>query len=545
MRARHTSIITLAAIALFFTMTAETFAQRPKLELQPKASLKTEPAQWSQAPLVPPPITRKEQRRLVVNWTITEMKAEIAPGVIYDDYWAIEGKVPGPVLRVREGDLVELHLTNNVTSMRNHNIDFHFVMGPGGGASSLNVAPGESAVMEARAMAPGFYMFHCASPDIPTHIANGMYGFVIVEPAEGLPPADREYYVVQSELYTKDGSKGHQQFSMERGEKADAQYVVFNGAVGSLMGNNAMKANLNEKVRIWIGNAGPNYISSFHVIGQIFDNVYREGDLISPPARGVQTTLIPAGGSAVVEFTSQVPGTYLLVDHAIFRLHKGAAASIKIEGAANQEIFDPVTAGAKAMAMSDKDHVPGPPERASATSHDHSSMQMKPAVEPATPKVAPAKPKKTATVKTTAELRPIALTGPVTGITAANFPKITGEKEPQPEDELAEAALAASATPAAANGKEVIIKMLPGAGNYNPDPSAAFSQPRVTIARGTTVTWLNTDDMVHFNKDDAGAEFHTPMLKMGMRYSHVFKKAGVYHYSCVPHPWMKGTITVK
>lgn len=545
MRARHTTIILLAAIALFFTMTASSFAQRQKLELQPKATLKTEPAQWSHAPLVPPPITRKDQRRLVVNWTISETKAEIAPGVIYDDYWTIEGKVPGPVLRVREGDLVELHLTNNAASMRNHNIDFHFVMGPGGGASSLNVAPGESAVLEARATAPGFYMFHCASPDIPTHIANGMYGFVIVEPAEGLPPVDREYYVVQSEIYTRNGAKGHQAFSMQRGEMADAQYVVFNGAVGSLMGNNAMKANVGEKVRVWIGNAGPNYISSFHVIGQIFDNVYREGDLISAPAHGIQTTLVPAGGAVMVEFTSQVPGTFLLVDHAIFRLHKGAAASIKIEGAANKEVFDPITAGDKAMAMSDKDHVPGPPESANAADHDHGAMEMKPAATPApTLKAAPAKPKKTAATSKAAELKPIALTGPVTGITAANFPKVVGEKEPEPEAEVAEAA-PASAVPAAANGKEVIVKMLPGAGNYNPDPSAAFSTPRITIARGTTVTWLNTDDMVHFNKDDAGTEFQTPMLKTGMRYSHTFKKPGVYHYTCIPHPWMKGTITVK
>lgn len=528
MRARLISFTLVTAIALVFALGA--FAQGTKLDLQPKASLKTEPAQWSHAPLVPPPITRKDQRRLVVNWTISETKAEIAPGVIYDDYWTIEGKVPGPVLRVREGDLVELHLTNNASSMRNHNIDFHFVMGPGGGASSLNVAPGQSAVLEARATAPGFYMFHCASPDIPTHIANGMYGFVIVEPAEGLPPVDREYYVVQSEIYTQNGSKGHQTFSMARGEVADAQYVVFNGAVGSLMGNNAMKANVGEKVRIWIGNAGPNYISSFHVIGQIFENVYREGDLISPPAHGIQTTLVPAGGAAMVEFTSQVPGTFLLVDHAIFRLHKGAAASIKIEGAPNMEVFDPVTAGAKAMAMSDKDHVPGPPEEAAkAAAHNHSSatVNSEPAAKPANI----AKPK----TKAAPVLQPVVLSEPVTGISAANFPKVAGEVEPEPKP--SEAAVEA--------GGEVTIKILPGAGNYSPFPNTAFSKPSVTVKRGTKVTFVNTDDMVHYNKDDAGKEFQTPILNTGMSYSHVFNKPGIYHYSCVPHPWMKGTITVK
>jgi nitrite reductase (NO-forming) len=538
MRAVRRPNLILVAVALLFATAVVAAGQsngRPKLELQPKASLRTEPAAWSHAPLVPPPITRTDQRRLIVNWTITETKAEIAPGVIYDDYWAIEGKVPGPVLRVREGDLVEVHLTNHVASMRNHNIDFHFVMGPGGGASATNVTPGESAVFEARAMAPGFYMFHCASPDIPTHIANGMYGFVIVEPAVGLPPADREYYVVQSELYTKDGNKGHQQFSMERGERADAQYVVFNGAVGALMGNNAMKAGLGEKIRLWVGNAGPNLISSFHVIGQIFDNVYREGDLISPPAHGIQTTLIPAGGSAVVEFASQVPGTFLLVDHAIFRLHHGAAGSIKIDGADNKEVFDPITAGAKAMAMSDKDHVPGPPtaDDSPAKVHDHSPMQLQ-SRTPAKP--APQQKSKKNTAQKNAQLIPVMLTGPVTGISAANFPKAPGQ-----EESGAGEAIAAPGGP----GEEFIIRMLPGAGNYNTDPNASFSKPFVTIKAGTKVTWINTDDMVHFNKDDQGKEFETPMLKAGMRYSHVFKTPGVYKYTCVPHPWMRGTISVR
>jgi plastocyanin len=330
---------------------------------------------------------------------------------------------------------------------------------------------------------------------------------------------------------------------MQRGEMADAQYVVFNGAVGALMGNNAMKANIGEKVRVWIGNAGPNYISSFHAIGQIFDNVYREGDLISPPAHGIQTTLVPAGGAAMVEFTSQVPGTYLLVDHAIFRLHKGAAASIKIEGADNKEVFDPITAGPKAMAMSDSDHVPGPPQDNKAMAHDHATMtQATPAAAPAA-KAPAAKPSKAAASKKTAEAQFVTISGPVTGVYAGNFPKIAGEKEPEPEP--VEIASAAVPGPAPANGEEVIIKMLPGAGNYNTDPSMSFSKPNVTIKRGTKVTFVNTDDMVHFNKDDAGKEFETPMLKSGMRSSHVFTKPGVYRYTCVPHPWMKGVITVK
>ncbi len=486
--------------------------ERPALVLQPKAALKTEPAQWTHAPLVPPPIQRKDQRRLVVNWTTSELKAEIAPGVIYDDYWAFEGKVPGPVIRMREGDLLEVHLTNNIGSMRNHNIDFHFVMGPGGGASALNVAPGETAVLEVRATMPGFFMFHCATPDIPTHIANGMYGFVIVEPAEGLPPVDREYYVVQSEIYATNGNKGHQAFSMARGEKFDAEYVVFNGAFGSTMGANALKANVGETVRLWVGNAGPNFISSFHVIGQIFNKVYREGDLLSPPARGIQTTLIPAGGSSVVEFRSDVPGTYLMVDHAIFRLHHGAAGSVTFTGAKNPEVYDPVTAGDKAAAMSDHDHVAAP------------AAETKPTEPTAAPVAKPAKPP---VRKITAQLKPTVLTGPVTGISAAYFPA------PTPEE---------AAGPVAPGS--VTVKMLPGAANFDTDPTNDFSTPVVTIKAGSSVTFLNTDNMVHFNADDKG-EFKTPVLKSGEHFTHTFHRAGVYNYTCIPHPWMKGKIIVR
>ncbi len=315
--------------------------------LEPKANLQTESGRWAFAPNVPPPIRRSEQRRVVVNWTIKESQAEVAPGVTYDDYWGFEGKVPGPLLRVREGDLVEIHLTNGLNSMHSHNIDFHFVSGPGGGASALNVAPGQTAVLEARAMMPGLFMFHCASPDIPVHIANGMYGFVLVEPTEGLPAVGKEFYVVQSEIYAHNANKGHQSFDLDRGERMDPQYVVFNGAVGSLLKDNAPHVPLNQSVRIYVGNAGPNLVSSFHLIGEIFDNVYREGDVISPPAHGLQTTLIPAGGSTIVEFTPRVPGTFLLVDHSIFRLHRGAAGSIIVDGdkQLSSEIFNPITAG--------------------------------------------------------------------------------------------------------------------------------------------------------------------------------------------------------
>ncbi len=527
--------ITLLVAVVFLTAMPAASAQsveRAPLVLEPKANLRMEPAAWSHAPLVPPPITRKEQRRLVVNWEARETKAEIAPGVIYESYWTFEGKVPGPILRLREGDLLEVHLTNNLTSSQSHNIDFHFVMGPGGGASALNVAPGATAVLEARAMVPGFYMFHCATSDIPTHIANGMYGFVIVEPAEGLPPVANEYYVVQSELYTMDGKKGKQSFSIERGDRFDAEYVVFNGAVGALMGPKALRGTLNQPVRLWVGNAGPNFISSFHVIGQIFNKVYREGDLISSPGRGIQTTLIPAGGSAVVEFTSSVPGSFLLVDHAIFRIHRGAVGAIDFGGANNPEIFDAVTAGVKGADMGDHGHA-GPPAVPAAPAK---------AAAPATPPVKKA-PAVTPTRKSSAPtarvgggtLKTIVLAGPVTSAFAANFPELRGSLKHEAEME-AEATSASVST--------TTIRMLPGAGTYDKDPTNDYSLPLVTVKAGSTVRFLNTDTVNHINKDDKG-EFATPNLKPGESFSHTFKRAGTYNYVCEPHPWMKGKIVVR
>jgi nitrite reductase (NO-forming) len=320
------------------------------LALTPKAKLPTIQAeqgkQWAYAPAVPPPIHRDTQARVVVHWEASEFVRTLDPdtGVQYAQ-WGFNGHTPGPVLRVRQGDLVEIHLTNNVSSAHPHNIDFHFVTGPGGGAKALSVAPGETATVEVRALSPGFFMYHCATADIPTHIANGMYGYVIVEPPAGLAHVDHEYYVVQSEFYpTTHG--GVETLDMAKLDAEEPDYVVFNGAVGALTGANSPKVRVGDTVRLFVGNAEPELTSSFHVIGEIFDKVYREGDLVSPPGRGIQTTTIPSGGSTVVEFKADVPGTYVLVDHAIARaIHKGAVGTIVVEGAEQPEIFKPGQAG--------------------------------------------------------------------------------------------------------------------------------------------------------------------------------------------------------
>ena len=314
------------------------FHEPAALILTPKNELKTLVAQegihWTHVPAVPEPVTRRDQKKIVVEWEASERVGDLDPetGVQYE-FWGVEGSVPGPTLRVRQGDLVELHLTNNIESKHPHNIDFHFSTGPGGGAPALRVKPGETAVVHLRALQPGFFMYHCATPDIPTHIANGMYGGVIVDPADSpLPPVDNEFAVVQSEFYTESDEPGVQPLSLDRLDAEDPTYVVFNGAVGALTGENSLYVNVGDSVRLFVLNAGPQLISSFHVIGEIFDRVYREGDLLSPPSRGIQSTLIPAGGGSVVDFTVDVPGTYILVDHAIARaIHKGAVGTIVAE----------------------------------------------------------------------------------------------------------------------------------------------------------------------------------------------------------------------
>ncbi|HEX9775107.1 MAG TPA: plastocyanin/azurin family copper-binding protein [Actinomycetota bacterium] len=313
------------------------------LRLTPKSELPVieakEGVNWTHAPAVPPRVERAGQARIVVSWSANEFTKNLDPanGVRYAA-WGFEGASPGPLLRARVGDLIEVRLTNDAKAEHSHNIDFHFATGPGGGASALNVAPGQTATVEVRALAPGIYMYHCATPDIPTHIANGMYGYVIVEPEGGLPEVDEELYVVQSEFYAKGG--GVRTLDVAKLDNEEPTYVVLNGAVGSLMGDNSPKVRVGDRVRIWYGNAGPQLISSFHVIGEIFDRVYREGDLVSAPAQSVQTTMVPAGGATAVELTIDVPGTYLLVDHAIARtLHKGAVGAIVADGDTNDEVY--------------------------------------------------------------------------------------------------------------------------------------------------------------------------------------------------------------
>ena len=291
---------------------------------------------------VPPPITRTTSDVVKVELEVKEIDASVDDGVGYR-YWTYNGTVPGPFIRVREGDTVELTITNPGDSIFPHDIDLHAVNGPGGGHTLSQAIPGDSATFRFKAMNPGIYVYHCATTPIPMHISNGMYGLILVEPPAGLPAVDKEFYVVQGEIYAEGdrGQKGMRQFSMAKLIDESPDYVVFNGAVGALTGENALKAEVGDTVRIFFGVGGPNLTSSFHVIGEIFDRVYPEGALNNPHFN-VQTTLVPSGGAVMVEFKIDVPGTYLMVDHSLGRLFKGAIGEIVATGPENSEIYGPV-----------------------------------------------------------------------------------------------------------------------------------------------------------------------------------------------------------
>lgn len=296
-------------------------------------------AELTAPPLVPKPTGRRKAKKLVVDMEVIEEESEMTDGVKYV-YWTFDGTVPGSFIRTKVGDEVEFHLKNHPDNKLPHNIDLHAVNGPGGGAESSFVAPGHEVVFSFKVLNPGLYVYHCATAPVGMHIANGMYGLILVEPEEGLREVDREYYIMQGDFYTKGsfGEPGLQPFDMQKAIDEDADYVVFNGKVGSMTGDNALTAEVGETVRLYVGNGGPNLVSSFHVIGEIFDKVYVEGgNLVN---ENVQTTLIPAGGAAIVEFKVEVPGEYILVDHSIFRaFNKGALAQLKAEGKENKKVF--------------------------------------------------------------------------------------------------------------------------------------------------------------------------------------------------------------
>jgi nitrite reductase (NO-forming) len=335
-----TAVFLVVAVAGFMARPTSGALARGEVPVRALPSIVGEEmAVLTSPPHVPPPITRRHATKVIVELETIEQTMRLAEGVDYT-FWTFGGTVPGSFIRVREGDEVEFRLRNHHESTVPHNIDLHAVTGPGGGAKATLTAPGFETAIAFRALVPGLYVYHCATAPIGMHVANGMYGLILVEPKDGLPKVDREFYVLQSEFYTKGalGEPGLQEFDMQKALDERPEYVVFNGAVGAVSGDNALRARTGETVRLFVGNGGPNLVSSFHVIGEILDKVYLEGG--TTIARNIQTTLIPAGGAVIVEFRVDVPGDYMLVDHSIFRaVNKGAVAIMTVEGEENPAVF--------------------------------------------------------------------------------------------------------------------------------------------------------------------------------------------------------------
>lgn len=292
---------------------------------------------------LPPPLAGNAPQHHVVELTAVEIDGVLDDGTTFR-YMTFNGQVPAPMLRMRVGDTMEIRVHNEIESMLQHSIDLHAVTGPHGGAELTQTLSGETSAFQFKALKPGLYVYHCATPSVVHHISSGMYGMILVEPEGGLPPVDHEFYIMQGEIYTEQpfGTDGHLDFSHEKMLDEDPEYYIFNGAAGALtLDEYAMRAEVGDTIRIYFGVGGPNKISSLHLIGEIFDNVYDQASLTSPPLTGVQTTLVPPGGATVVELTLETPGNFVLVDHALSRVERGLAAYLYVEGDPNPDIFGP------------------------------------------------------------------------------------------------------------------------------------------------------------------------------------------------------------
>ena len=287
---------------------------------------------------VPTPIHRDEPATVTVNLVAREVVANITSGKRFY-FWTYNGTVPGPMVRVMEGDTVVVNLENDAANVHPHNIDFHAVMGPGGGATVTNVKPGETKTLIFKAMRAGAYVYHCAAEGKPwEHVSHGMYGLILVEPKEGLPTVDKELYVGQGEWYLTTNANSDPKITdpgvlfynldFDKASLEHPDYYTLNGHTDALKTIKNMYDNQNDRVRLFFVTGGPDIGSNFHVIGQIFDKVYT-GDPDSF-TRNEETVYVAPGDAAVFEFQTLVPGRYLLVDHALWRASKGASGFLNV-----------------------------------------------------------------------------------------------------------------------------------------------------------------------------------------------------------------------
>ena len=302
---------------------------------------------------LPPPVGKRGPQRVKVDLETVEMTGKLADGATYR-YWTFNHKVPGPFIRVRVGDTVEVRLKNHDDSVLMHNVDFHAVTGPGGGAKATDAGPGESRGFDFTATNPGLYVYHCAVPMAAQHIANGMYGLILVEPEGGLAQGrSRVLRDAGRDLHrAEDRREGRADRELREAHERAARILRVQRRRRRARGEKPLKAKVGETVRIYFGVGGPNYTSSFHVIGEIFDRVYKQGSLTTAPMKDVQTTTVPPGGAAVVEFKLEVPGKYMLVDHALTRVERGLVGILEVTGPDNPDIFKDHDPAKSAKSMS-------------------------------------------------------------------------------------------------------------------------------------------------------------------------------------------------
>jgi nitrite reductase (NO-forming) len=308
---------------------------------EPAAEAKVQAPQIAHDPsVVGSPVGKRGPQKVTVDLLTTEVEGRLGDNSTYR-FWTFNNKVPGPFIRVRVGDDVTINVTNPKDSTHIHSIDLHAVTGPGGGADVTQVPPGQTKSFTFQARHAGLFVYHCATPMVAQHITNGMYGMILVEPEGGLPKVDHEFYVMQGELYTAQahGASGLQEFSLEKLLAENPEHVMFNGSMDALTKVYSMESSVGDTVRIFFGVGGPNLTSSFHVIGEVFDRVYNQASLTSKPLTDVQTTLVPPGGATMVEFKTEYPGRYVLVDHALSRVEKGVAGFLTVKGKADPTIF--------------------------------------------------------------------------------------------------------------------------------------------------------------------------------------------------------------
>lgn len=316
---------------------------RPWARLAPKASLEVVKGIKTIAPNVPPPVTREANKIVEYDLTVRETAGKIAPNLEYLSLWTFDGVAPGPVMRVKVGDVIRFTLHSDTKNVTSHNIDFHFIAGACGGCADTGIKPGQSKTIEVRALYPGVFMYHCAyNKDgnvAAVHIANGMYGFLIVDPKEPLPAVDHEFLLVESEFYVESAGPGRGICSIDGLMNENPTYIVFNGKTAEL--NPPLTIRVNDRVRLYMGHGGVNGFAAFHVIGAIFDKVYADGGTSDAPREhGIQTVTVPAGGATIVEFVAPVPGKLTAVDHNLSRMFKGIGQVINVVGASNHEIYE-------------------------------------------------------------------------------------------------------------------------------------------------------------------------------------------------------------